>query len=1207
MITQPKRFELQTHTKIQSELNSCHHASYAPGIAHCTIIVYLLIAIMLMKDDTRELSNPYEPSDPFFHDDFSMLGFTSLPQFQINRRDAELWAVRDCKFLVFDDTDIKAQGYATDDEDGMLEWSLRLALSLACMFIWKQSNRSTSQEDETSEPVVPILPIDNSSVQLNRNRAVETEVIHGNEATAVPERSGEPKGAETARPRRDKGKEVDIEQRLEEGSDKICDDQERGTSGWKEAKKETEATMKLYCNHGPNYGPEPRAKSKQRNTNNLEENSPDCAICSKVPEFPHDRKTRKFRLFRPRDAYPELFEGGVRAHDICAHYVAVSYCWPPKQYDEKGSQIIAKNASEVRELDGKVRNSRALDDVLDRAVDVANTFGLRMIWIDQECLPQPPEDSIPPHQKDKELGIQAMDIIYNRAFVTAGLQDVKLANQSQLETIRQLVLEANTDREPQGDLNNHALRDIIDFLEHVKNDRWYTRAWVVQEAISAGANLALTFRRGPGVICRPQPRIPNHRRGLPMHSLELLPRKLSSEVVCIMVHEFQHIVQTAKVLLRQGEWDSTGRYWRPSPQNGSAYDTVSEAERLHPLIQSHSPAAFAVTGSGMFGSRPTVDAAGALTLLRTRECYRPEDRMAIMANMCGYEYRLNSRTVADQCDSLRVALLALSLINGDLSLLVPEVYSYSFFTATQPSDLRPWGDAPQPFGELLQGLRPGWIHPFDIASHCLDHVAIRESDVARLHSRDDTFGHIRIPAHLWAVDRIPINMRPLKVRLREKWAKINCLKTVIERRTGESDQALSSRKQAIHAHVKRGDTMRKIKIELCENGSIAKSSPIWDGLEHYAATDIFQLLLDADHVESTHETRLLFAEIFFEVLRYLNECADTDSRAKGIANSIWQSIQGDHAMAGEAYQELPDEVGEHLFQHPAVKKTPFETLQLHRDRQGGYLETWLIDRIMTRGVLWIGNYVPETTTPAASKSRLWPSDLPGWDKLSGSDENAHWQRLAESMGVTSRASDSPRLRREISRLTTHALKADEFAEYYQMHIKQDKKGLTRLDERASAGNVSGVVGRIKKELRGETEQYRAQNWVSVFDVDGPCTIATPYNALWEVIPHPSLRSMSACWVVNLFKAPESQNNLTAQDSSSADANVAGQNEPQSMSFMRVLKKVRGMWQIQEVPPWENYTVMGGGLRWEDYIVENEGLKAWKESLSATDTDADRNA
>lgn len=1160
-----------------------------------------------MKDDMRQLSDPYDPSDPFFHDDFSMLGFTSLPQFQINRRDAELWAVRDCKFLIFDDTDIKAEGYAADDEDDMLEWSLRLTLSLACIYIWKQNNPKTSQEEEISEPVVPV--IDDSSAQLNRNRAAETEAIHRNELKAVPERSGEHNGAEVARPKRDKGKDVDIEQRLEEGSDQICDDREREPSAWKEAEKETEATLKLYCNHGPNYGPGPRAESKQPKANNLEENSPDCAICSKLPEFPHDRKTRKFRLFRPRDAYPELFEGGVRAHDICAHYVAVSYCWPPKQYDEQGNQITSTNASEVRDLDGKVRNSRALDDVLDRAVDVANTFGLRMIWIDQECLPQPPEDSTPPHQKDKELGIQAMDIIYNRAFVTAGLQDVKLANQSQLETIRHLVMEANTDREPQGDLNNHALRDIIDFLEHVKNDRWYTRAWVVQEAISAGANLALTLRRGPGIICRPQPRIPNHRRGLSMHSLELIPRQLPSEVVCIMVHEFQHIVQTAKVLLRQREWHSTERYWRPSSQNDSAYDTVSEAERLHPLFQSHSPALFAVAGSGMFGSRPTVDAAGALTLLRTRECYRPEDRMAIMANMCGYEYRLNSRTVAEQCGSLRIALLALSLINGDLSLLVPEVYSDNLFTAMQPSELRPWGDAPQPFGELLQGLRPGWIHPFDIASHCLDHVAIREFDVARLHSRDDTLGHIRIPAHLWAVDHIPINMRPLRVHLQEKWAKINFLKTVIERQTGESDNAFLIRKRAIHAHVQRGDNMRKIKIELCLNGSIDKRSRIWDGLEHYAATDIFQLFLDADHVEATHETRSVFAEIFFGILRYLIECVDTDSRAKSVADSIWQSIKGDdHAMAGEAdYQELPDEVSEHFFQHPAVKNTPFEIMQLHRDRQGGYLETWLIDRIMTRGVLWIGKYIPETTIPTPSKSRRWPSDLPGWDELSGDDENAHqqyWQRLAESMGVQTQVSHSPRLRREISRLTTHALKADEFADYYQMHVNQDENGLARLDESTSAGNVSGVVGRIKKELRGETEQYRAQNWVSVFDVDGPCTIATPYNALWEVIPHPSLRSMSACWVVDLFKAPDSQNKLVAQDSSSSDANVAGQNELQSMSFMRVLKKVRGMWRMQEVPPWENYTVMGGGLRWEDYIVENEGLKAWKESLSATNSGAD---
>ena len=40
-----------------------------------------------------------------------------------------------------------------------------------------------------------------------------------------------------------------------------------------------------------------------------------------------------------------------------------------------------------------MRLNYALDDVLDRAVDFVNSCGLRMIWIDQDYLPQPTEES----------------------------------------------------------------------------------------------------------------------------------------------------------------------------------------------------------------------------------------------------------------------------------------------------------------------------------------------------------------------------------------------------------------------------------------------------------------------------------------------------------------------------------------------------------------------------------------------------------------------------------------------------------------------------------------------------------------------------------------------------------------------------------------------------------------------------------------------
>ncbi|KAJ0385599.1 hypothetical protein COL922a_006014 [Colletotrichum nupharicola] len=93
---------------------------------------------------------------------------------------------------------------------------------------------------------------------------------------------------------------------------------------------------------------------------------PECRVCAGIPEFPIDKKTRFFRLFRPADILPTLLENRAKFVDVCTHYVAISYCWPEKEIKDRGSSV-------VRDLDGRVRPARALDDVLDRAVDFANS------------------------------------------------------------------------------------------------------------------------------------------------------------------------------------------------------------------------------------------------------------------------------------------------------------------------------------------------------------------------------------------------------------------------------------------------------------------------------------------------------------------------------------------------------------------------------------------------------------------------------------------------------------------------------------------------------------------------------------------------------------------------------------------------------------------------------------------------------------------
>jgi hypothetical protein len=73
-------------------------------------------------------------------------------------------------------------------------------------------------------------------------------------------------------------------------------------------------------------------------------------------------------------------------------------------------------------------------------------------------------------------------------------------------------------------------------------------------------------------------------------------------------------------------------------------------------------------------SRRTCSAAMAMPFLRVLDLWQPADKLAILANMCDHDLRLNTEALAETQASLATCLLALSLANGNFSLLVPHLY-----------------------------------------------------------------------------------------------------------------------------------------------------------------------------------------------------------------------------------------------------------------------------------------------------------------------------------------------------------------------------------------------------------------------------------------------------------------------------------------------------------------------------------------------------
>ena len=199
-----------------------------------------------------------------------------------------------------------------------------------------------------------------------------------------------------------------------------------------------------------------------------------CHRCLDYPYFnspnPQQPTVTALRLTQP---------GEVKG---CDHYIAVSYCWrQPKTQnvsdtpDDQAYTVYTKITDTTRDS----RPSRAPKTILDRAIAYASFYGIRFIWIDQECIEQD-------NRLDQEVGIQSMDLVYERSAAPVGILQTFLGSQWQLDTLWSL--------HENKDLDYDQTKRAIQLLEHISGDPWFSRAWILQESTSAGDCIDLLIR-----------------------------------------------------------------------------------------------------------------------------------------------------------------------------------------------------------------------------------------------------------------------------------------------------------------------------------------------------------------------------------------------------------------------------------------------------------------------------------------------------------------------------------------------------------------------------------------------------------------------------------------------------------------------------------------------------------------------------------------
>ncbi|KAL5325228.1 hypothetical protein ACEPPN_006352 [Leptodophora sp. 'Broadleaf-Isolate-01'] len=1039
-----------------------------------------------------------------------------LWKFKIRRATVEEWALRDIRFLVYDDTG--------DDDIGS----------------GGNSEIYDSEDEETLKRAIEM------SLQTDAAPAENYATVSKGESSTIANPSS----------------------RHQNG-------------GGEDPSHQKTTEMPLNKGKAPITSAQPSEKQPLLPTNSPLPGSPShnqgdkpCRTCSILPEFPHDRKTRNFRLICPglSDSTPEL-----KDINVCTHYVAVSYCWPEPVFDANGQMIKTPIESKVRDPNGVIRGARALDDVLDRAVDFANCCGLRMIWIDQECLPQPEAHSPEEDKEYQQLGVQAMDVVYNRAIATVGLHEGTITSQRQADALKMLIgLDRFRRQESLERINREILDHLFSFLETVISDRWYTRAWVIQEAISAGKKLFLSFRRGEGIRYPPSFRF---SRNPTKHSLDPQKDQLSSVLVNIYVEEFQGLIRVARRLLQE-------RPLQPSPITyHSAYgpsNVLEYAERLYPSFIT-SKFQFQMAGPFLYGNRQSVNASTAMALLRSRQCRDTQDKVAIVANLCNYDVRLNTNEAAKHCKSLRAAILSLALLNGDRSILVPEVYSP---TASRINDK---DKETARSGVLLSpyDTAPGGIHDSTVLPNgpLGPRVSLRPStDILRK--------GIPLSAYTWTVDR-ELDFTPVKNQFAEVWYDMQHLRIIVDRLKGESTTAFRARQDAFTRHFLDRNIMKAAENEISSHGHIPRDSAIWSGMDSEGVHCIADL--DASAIESDPTAKQKLAGIIFGILAHLNRIALLDPQAAGVANSIWHSVRTDSVKRNG--MELPDLVSSELFVQPDILMDNFSALQLDKGPGNRYLQTWFVERIMRHGRLWVGRYNRSRSLLLHNVHQEGDMDprLPSPQEIS----REHFEALFSSSPSSSSTAPAPApkirttypgtdttttsiIRRQGTRQVLSSLT--------NMFILLDPRGKD-LSTNHNPGSYTYLAEALSRGTwTAGADEARERDLVSVFDVDGPCLVAVPFNSEWECFPRSPLRSMSTCWVVEPEPAADDYNagiNHPSRDVSSPMKGFEGtvskleNEEPaekisqvpndeaptdsKEVPLYKVLSKVRGLWQVMDLP------------------------------------------
>ncbi|KAF7874603.1 uncharacterized protein EAF02_008580 [Botrytis sinoallii] len=334
----------------------------------------------------------------------------------------------------------------------------------------------------------------------------------------------------------------------------------------------------------------------------------------------------------------------------CHHYVAVSYRW--RVNNEDTAVVEGAQDSDAQKAAGN------LSTVIDRAVKSSLLHGYQLVWIDQKCI-------IQDDMADKTIGVQAMDIVYENASLCLAVLQCKITSQEQISALTEAM---DVSLHPVS--NEKEWRKWIEYLDHkeliamaevvkmITEDEYFSRAWIAQKNTAANATILLL--KYDSALIRPD-------------SMGSLDGEIQLPLSTIEKKVWYYEREAA----RYGEDDWFGDR-RKSFRHDEHFPRLPSIEQFKASIEPdqqwkiHFDSSLRKCRGSHVARRHQgryhCSAAEAVEFLSTKHNYEIADRLAIIANLCNFEVRLDAQKLKELGYDLAVSLFCLALLNGDLSL-----------------------------------------------------------------------------------------------------------------------------------------------------------------------------------------------------------------------------------------------------------------------------------------------------------------------------------------------------------------------------------------------------------------------------------------------------------------------------------------------------------------------------------------------------------